>query len=135
MYELAYCDDAVSVIGHSVYTLGPLLFRRHHRHCLSIFTFICWTNCSLPLPTNLNIVLNSIYTYLRHNLIGIVCLLSQRHSFTHCVGKRSSNNVLFLHLLDMEVWSLPVGCIMHRPLLVHPIPHVWCTIGGPLLLT
>ena len=70
MYELAYCDDAVSLIGHIVYTLGPLLFRRHHRHCLSIFTFICWTNCSLPLPTILN---------LRHNLIGIVCLLSQRH--------------------------------------------------------
>ena len=28
-----------------------------------------------------------------------------------------------------------VGCTMHRPLLEHPNPHVWCTIGGPLLLT
>ena len=34
LYELAYCDDAVSVIGHIVYTLGPLQFPRHHSHCL-----------------------------------------------------------------------------------------------------
>ena len=34
MYELAYCDDAVSVIGHIVDTLGPLRFPRHHSHCL-----------------------------------------------------------------------------------------------------
>ena len=37
MYELAYCDDAVSVIGHIVYTLGPLRSPRHHSHCLGNF--------------------------------------------------------------------------------------------------
>ena len=37
LYELAYCDDAVSVIGHIVYSLGPLLFLRHHSHSLEFF--------------------------------------------------------------------------------------------------
>ena len=43
MYELAYCDDGVSVIRHIVYTVRPLLFRRHHRHCpafLSLHSFV-----------------------------------------------------------------------------------------------
>ena len=37
LYELAYCDDAVSVIGHIVYSLGPLLFLRRHSHSLEFF--------------------------------------------------------------------------------------------------
>ena len=32
LYELAYCDDAMSVIGHIVYSVGSLLFGRHHSH-------------------------------------------------------------------------------------------------------
>ena len=38
LYELAYCDDALSVIRHIVYSLGALLFRRHHRHCCPAFS-------------------------------------------------------------------------------------------------
>ena len=137
LYELAYCDDALSVIRHIVYSLGALLFRRHHRHCCPAFS-------------SLQIHLLYILVLATPNHRTLSCIFVFTNSFAapwhsqpslmpaslpfeyHLTTKRICDTiwlgfihiVLFEHPLNVDVCLLlllPIGCTN-----VPSMVHYWC---------
>ena len=113
LYELAYCDDAVSLIGHIVYTLRPLLFRRHHRHCLALTSLHSFVGQTAPDNPQHHLIEYHLHRF-RLNCLSFVSKPLPPYD-----GKCCSNNVLFCWMLNFVCCSLPFGC---APCIV----HYWC---------